>query len=127
VFRWGPNTLAGYPGLSIFLPSASAGNNVAAPNTTFRGGISTGNSVTGGRITFQSSTQGAAGAAYQAIADRLRIAPGGVAGLPTIEFVNQISTPGVAAGTLLNAPAAGNPTIWAEVLYNGVLKFIPMW
>jgi hypothetical protein len=127
VLRLGPNTLAGYAGLSVFLPSAAAGNNIAAPNTTFRGGISTGNSVTGGRITFQSSTQGAGGGAYQAIVDRFRIAPGGVAGLPTLEFVNQISTPGGAAGTLLNAPVAGNPTIWAEVLYNGVLHFIPMW
>jgi len=127
VFRWGPNTLTGYPGLSVILPSAGSGANQAAPNTTFRGGLSTGNSATGGRIIFQSSVPAASSSTYQAVVPRLRIAPGGAVGVPTIEFVNQVSTPGVAAGTLLNAPAVGNPTVWAEVLYNGVLKFIPMW
>lgn len=125
--RLGPNTEAGYVGLTIALPSATGGVDIAAPNTTIRAGTSTGASVTGGRIAFQSGTQGASGGVYQTMADRLRIAPGGVAGIPTIEFVNQISTPGALTATLTNAPVAGNPTIWAEVLYNGLLRYIPMW
>ena len=32
-----------------------------------------------------------------------------------------------AAGTLLNAPAAGNPTKWAPVDDNGTIRYIPMW
>lgn len=127
VLRLGPNTLSGYPGLSIFLPSADAGTNVAGPNTTIRAGISTGNSVTKSRVIFQSGTQGASGGTYQTSVDRFRIAPGGVAGVPSIELVNQISTPGAQAATLLNSPKVGNPTVWMEILYNGVLTFVPGW
>lgn len=32
-----------------------------------------------------------------------------------------------AAGTLLNAPAAGNPTKWIPVDDNGTLRYIPAW
>jgi hypothetical protein len=32
-----------------------------------------------------------------------------------------------AAGTLLNAPAAGNPTKWAPVDDNGTTRYVPMW
>ncbi len=127
VLRLGPNTLAGYAGLSVFLPSADAANNQPGPPTTIRGGISTGNAAAGGKLTLQSSLIGAGGGAYQAVIDVLRVQSGGTVGNPTIAFLNQISTPGAAAGTLLNAPVAGNPAIWAEVLYNGVLHYIPMW
>ncbi len=34
---------------------------------------------------------------------------------------------GVSGGTLLNAPAAGNPTKWCRVDDNGTARFIPMW
>lgn len=32
-----------------------------------------------------------------------------------------------AAGTLLNAPAAGNPTKWLKVVDNGVTRYVPAW
>lgn len=32
-----------------------------------------------------------------------------------------------AAGTLLNAPAAGNPTKWAPVNDNGTVRYVPLW
>jgi len=32
-----------------------------------------------------------------------------------------------AAGTLLNAPVAGNPTKWIPILDNGVTRYIPAW
>lgn len=32
-----------------------------------------------------------------------------------------------AAGTLLNAPVAGNPTKWAPINDNGTIRYIPMW
>jgi len=32
-----------------------------------------------------------------------------------------------AAGTLLNAPAAGNPTKWVPIDDNGVTRYIPAW
>lgn len=34
---------------------------------------------------------------------------------------------GVAAGTLLNSPVAGNPTAWVNVMVDGVAKVIPAW
>jgi hypothetical protein len=32
-----------------------------------------------------------------------------------------------AAGTLLNAPAAGNPTKWVPIDDNGTIRYIPTW
>ena len=34
---------------------------------------------------------------------------------------------GAAAGTLLNAPAAGNPTKWIQINDNGTVRKIPTW
>lgn len=34
---------------------------------------------------------------------------------------------GVAAGTLLNAPVAGNPTVWMSLQVNGVTRYFPGW
>jgi hypothetical protein len=34
---------------------------------------------------------------------------------------------GVGAGTLLNAPAAGNPTKWIPVDDNGTIRYFPAW
>lgn len=39
----------------------------------------------------------------------------------------QTSSAGAAAGTLLNSPAAGNPTFWLKVSINGVALAIPCW
>lgn len=42
-------------------------------------------------------------------------------------FVAQTSQAGAGAGTLTNAPAAGNPTLWLPINVNGVLKAVPCW
>jgi hypothetical protein len=34
---------------------------------------------------------------------------------------------GVATGTLLNAPAAGNPTKWLPINDAGTVRFVPAW
>jgi len=34
---------------------------------------------------------------------------------------------GAAAGTLTNAPTAGNPTKWLKIDDNGVTRYIPTW
>ncbi len=108
VMRLGPNTLAGYAGLSIFLPSAAAGNNVLAPPTVIRGGESTGNAAKGGKLTLQTSLIGAGGGAYQAFIDVFRVQSGGTAGNPTIAFLNQIVNAGaVLAAKTLDALGAG--------------------
>lgn len=40
---------------------------------------------------------------------------------------NQTNQAGAGAGTLGNAPAAGNPTFWLPVVVNGVNRAIPCW
>lgn len=42
-------------------------------------------------------------------------------------LTSQTSTPGAAAGTISNAPAAGNPQTWLQVSINGVVHWIPAW
>lgn len=44
-----------------------------------------------------------------------------------LRLTNQINGAGVAAGTLSNAPAAGNPTFWSPILVNGTLRHFPCW
>lgn len=34
---------------------------------------------------------------------------------------------GASAGTITNAPAAGNPTKWVGIIDNGVTRYIPAW
>lgn len=48
-------------------------------------------------------------------------------GAPNFAPNNQLTGAGANAGTLLNAPAAGNPTFWLPVTINGVRRFIPAW
>lgn len=42
-------------------------------------------------------------------------------------FTTLTNNAGVAAGTLLNAPAAGNPTKWIPIDDNGTIRNIPAW
>lgn len=42
----------------------------------------------------------------------------------TVAFTNGAAA---AAGTLLNAPAAGNPTKWIPVDDNGTIRYLPAW
>jgi hypothetical protein len=41
--------------------------------------------------------------------------------------VTQANGAGAGAGTLTNAPAAGNPTKWFAVNDNGTVRHIPAW
>ena len=34
---------------------------------------------------------------------------------------------GASAGTITNAPAAGNPTKWIPIVDNGTTRYIPCW
>lgn len=42
-------------------------------------------------------------------------------------FTNQTGGPGVATGTLTNAPSAGDPDFWLPVSINGTAHWIPAW
>jgi hypothetical protein len=49
------------------------------------------------------------------------------AGVLARSGVNYTDGAGVGAGTLLNAPAAGDPTKWVPINDNGVTRYIPAW
>lgn len=44
-----------------------------------------------------------------------------------LKFTNAVDGAAAGAGTLANAPAAGNPTFWLPVTVNGANKHIPCW
>ena len=44
-----------------------------------------------------------------------------------LKLTNQTNGAAAGAGTLANAPAAGNPTFWMPITVNGVNKHIPCW
>lgn len=44
-----------------------------------------------------------------------------------IDIEGAVSTPGVATGTLTNAPKAGNAQTWLSVTINGVAHWMPAW
>lgn len=56
-------------------------------------------------------------------ANKLKAATDGIVG-SSISFTNGAAA---AAGTLLNAPAAGNPTKWIPIDDNGTTRYIPAW
>lgn len=59
------------------------------------------------------------------------ISIGGLVNVTTIDngvdFTGQTSGAGAGAGTLTNAPSAGNPTHWLRVKINGANRLIPCW
>ncbi len=90
-----------------------------------RASIGTGNAATQGRISFQVGTPGASGSTPQTPTTTLQIRPPSTNGA-SVNFIGT-SGAGAAAGTLLNAPTAGNPTDWIPVLFNGNVRYLPAW
>lgn len=125
----------------------ASGANLAAGNFIFNGQRGTGTGTPGGFTFFTTSTTGA-GSGQQAFTERLRI-PGagtgltifapvatgvslsiggfGGAGVGVINFTNLTSGAAAAAGTLLNAPSAGNPSFWLPIQIAGATRYIPCW
>jgi hypothetical protein len=136
--------------------SNASGTNIARGNFVLRPGAPTGNAA-GGSILLQSPTTGASGAVVQTLVTRLTITGGtglvavaapaaghafevtslaaneairAVAGAgtdPSIRFNGYTDGAGVGAGTLTNAPAAGDPAFWLRVNIAGTDRFIPCW
>lgn len=53
--------------------------------------------------------------------------PGASIGLAAANGAALSNGAAAAAGTLLNAPAAGNPTKWIPINDNGTTRYIPAW
>ncbi len=120
----------------IRFANADALANNPGSNAIIQAPLSTGNAQPG-RIVFKTGTVGAAGAALQAAAVRLTITDVSLLVDATVQlniaqdrgarFDNQTSGFGIAAGTLLNAPVAGDPNHWLKISIGGVNHVIPCW
>lgn len=135
--------IAGAQNLGITTVHFGEGDTIAAPaSVTYRhtnasgtdaqgGNVAvvasrgTGNAATQGAIQFQTGTPGASGAALQAAATRLEIRPAGTNGA-AVNFIGT-SGAGAGAGTLANAPTAGDPADWVPILFNGNVRYLPAW
>jgi hypothetical protein len=121
-------TATAVPAFDVRLKNA-LGTNIAAGDFTVTGPRATGNAASGA-IIFQTGLVGASSATLQTATSVFRITAAQKAEVMLdngLAFVNQTSGAGAGAGTLTNAPSAGNPSHWLRVLINGANRFIPCW
>jgi hypothetical protein len=107
----------------------AAGADTAAGSVTIVAPRATGNAA-GGDLIFQTGVAGASSAVVQPVATVARITAGQKFQLEQdrgLAFTNQTSAAGAGAGTLSNAPAAGNPTHWLKILIGGASFAVPCW
>lgn len=135
-FRFGQNQHTNgvaCPAYTITHKSA-LGTNITAGDVTYNLPKATGNAAAGAFI-IQTATPGASGATLQTNAEVARFSPGTATQPRNFQisidkglwFTNQTSGAGAGAGTLTNAPTAGDPTHWLRVRINGTDMFIPCW
>lgn len=113
---------------------SAQGTDINAGDVTYVLPRATGNAA-GASWIVQSTTPGASGAALQAVAEVFRVSPGTATQPRNFQitqnkglwFANQVDGAGGAAGTLTNAPTAGDPAFWLPVRVNGTDYFIPCW
>jgi len=124
----------------------AAGTNVAAGALTITAPRATGN-ASNGAIIFRTGTVGASGSTLATALARVTIgnngqttfetptgaiatvnimAAGG-AGVPCLNVQNATDGAGAAAGTLANAPTAGDPAFWLPISIGGAVRYIPCW
>lgn len=113
------------PAEVVYRSTNASGADAAGGIRTLQASLGTGNSLLQGSIRFRTGTPAGSSAVLQVAATRLEILPAQNANGAAVNFV-ATNSPGAAAGTLLNAPTAGNPN-WIPVLFNGAVRFIPAW
>lgn len=144
----GEPTYPSYVGLTWECVNGEGTDN-SVGDLTIKAPRGTGN-ASGGRIIFQTGQVLASGATVQAATTRFTInsVNGGVeiaapaptitvptltvignntAGQPAVEFTTFVDAAAAAAGTLTNAPSAGDPAMWLPITINGVAHAIPVW
>ncbi len=112
------------------------GTDKTGGNLTLASGKGTGAGAVSSLI-FQTPTVLGSGTTAQSLATRLTLSSAGAtfaAGITTIGGAVFHTTSsaltdgaGAGAGTLTNAPAAGNPTKWIGINDNGTTRYIPAW
>lgn len=140
------DTFAGQTPVTIRLTDRTGAGNLAGSNLVIRSGAGVGSDVTAAQIQFQTPVVAAAGAT-QTFATRVSIFPSGGlsvaapdvasitmaiagfggAGVASLSLTNLTDGAAAAAGTLNNAPSAGDPAIWVPIRINGNLRFFPCW
>jgi len=91
--------------------SVSAANLIISPQTQFGSAISVNGTLTANNSVF--------------ISGNLQVAGGATTLLKTTSAWNNGAA--AAAGTLTNAPVAGNPTKWLAFDDNGTIRYVPAW
>jgi hypothetical protein len=112
------------------------GTDKTGGNLTLASGKGTGAGAVSSLI-FQTPTVLASGTTAQSLATRLTLSSagatftGGLTALGGAVFLTTSSAltdgVGAGAGTITNAPAAGNPTKWIGINDNGTTRYIPAW
>jgi hypothetical protein len=91
------------------------------------GGQGTGNAVVTGIEFFTGAPLGS-GSTLQTLTKQVSILQSaGGAAAPNLRFDNVTSGAAAQAGTLLNAPTAGNPSFWLPISIAGAVRYIPCW
>lgn len=110
------------PGIAVLEGGSSNTTGVSGGSAWVRaGGTNVGN-ADGGLV--QISAGGGSGTGN---GGGLAIDLGAGAANGILDIENATSTPGVATGTLTNAPKAGNAQTWLAVTINGVEHWMPAW
>jgi len=105
----------------------ASGANITAGDVTFIAPRATGN-VAGGSFVFQTGAVGVSGSTLQVATTQFTIlTSAGGAGVPNLRIDNVTTGAGAGAGTITNAPTAGNPTFWLPININGTVLYIPCW
>lgn len=105
------------------------GTNIAAGDVTWTAPLATGTGLSA-NIVFRTGAVVGAGTGQATATAVLRITNAQKTEVMldnSLTFVNQTSAAAGAAGTLTNAPTAGDPAFWLRVIINGVNSFIPCW
>lgn len=130
------NTSTTQKALTIRLTDRTGAGNLAGSTLTIRSGAGVGNDLTAGNIALQTPAS-AAGGTTQGFVTRVTVlAGGGVtieapdtagAGVASLRFNGLTNGAGAAAGTLGNAPTAGDPVFWLPVNIAGTVRYVPCW
>jgi len=118
------DTLAAYAGITYRHTNGSGTDDVGG-NATWIAPRGTGAAVGGGRLIYQTGTVAASSAVLQVAQTRLEIREA-LANDAAVNFV-VADAAGAGAGTLTNAPHAGDPDVFVGILHNGVRVAVPGW
>lgn len=124
--HFGGGDTAAAPANLTYRTTNASGSNAIGGVTTIQASLGTGTAATQGSIIFQTGTPLGSGSTLQTATSRLAIRPSSTNGA-AVDFLGTTSGAGAGAGTITNAPSAGNPSHWLPILVAGAVRYIPCW